>query len=76
MEFVSEADLPLQRVYRWAHARSDEVYLSQPLGGGRVRDYTWGQAIDESRRMAAYLRGRGYAPGIGSAFCQRTARTG
>lgn len=36
--------------------RPSAVFLTQPLGGGVVRDYTWREALDEARRMAAHLR--------------------
>ncbi len=41
----------------------DVVYMTQPVGNNQVVDYTWGQVVDESRRVAAYLKGRGYPPG-------------
>jgi long-subunit acyl-CoA synthetase (AMP-forming) len=41
----------------------DRVYMTQPIGNNQVVDYTWGQVVDESRRVAAYLKGRGYPPG-------------
>ncbi len=41
----------------------DRVYMTQPVGNNKVVDYTWGQVVDESRRVAAYLKGRGYPPG-------------
>ena len=55
--------LALQRLYHWEKADPDRVVLTQPMGGGRVVDYTWGQAIDQSRRMAAHLRGLGLPAG-------------
>ncbi len=33
------------------------------MGGGVVRDFTWREVMDESRRMAAYLKGMGFEPG-------------
>ena len=53
---VTPEMLPLQRLYHWETARADKVYLTQPLGGPRVVDYTWKQAMDEVRRMAAHLK--------------------
>lgn len=55
--------LILDYVLEHADTTPDRVYLSQPVGGGRVVDYTWAQVVDESRRMAAHLRSRGFAPG-------------
>jgi long-chain acyl-CoA synthetase len=60
---LAEADLPLQCMYRWERERSDRVFLTQPFGGGKVREWTWAQAAADVRRMAAYLRARGWEPG-------------
>ena len=30
--------------------RAQQIYLTQPLGQGRVADYTWAQVLDQSRR--------------------------
>lgn len=49
-------DLILQRFYANVQRRPDAVYLTQPLGGGEVRDYTFSEVLDEARRMAAHLR--------------------
>jgi long-chain acyl-CoA synthetase len=63
MTKISPEDLPLARAYRWEKERANEVFLTQPMGGGEVRDWTWAQAMDESRRIAAYLRAQGWEPG-------------
>jgi long-chain acyl-CoA synthetase len=55
--------LALQRLYHWERHASARVVLTQPLGGGATRDYTWAQLIDESRRMAAHLQSLGFEPG-------------
>jgi len=39
------------------------VYLTQPVGGGRVVDYTWAETLGQARRVGAHLRGLGIAPG-------------
>src|ERR1043166_4681029 len=59
---ITPDDLPLQCVYRWERERRDRIFLTQPLGGA-VRHWSWAQAIDESRRMAAYLKAQGWEPG-------------
>ena len=43
--------------------RADQIYLTQPLDGGEVRDYSWRETLDEARRMAAHLRALGFEPG-------------
>ena len=36
--------------------KPDTVWLTQPMGGGEVKDLTWKEALDEVRRMAAHLQ--------------------
>ncbi|MDX1557534.1 MAG: AMP-binding protein [Marinobacter sp.] len=48
--------LPLDMVYHWEKAKKNSVYMTQPVGGGKTVDYTWGRAVDEARRMASYLK--------------------
>jgi len=43
--------------------RADQVYLTQPLGQGQVRDYTWRETLVEARRMARHLQSQGFEPG-------------
>lgn len=63
MPIVPPDDLPLQRMYRWERERSGQVFLTQPYGGGKVREWTWAEAAGEARRMAAYLKAQDWEPG-------------
>ncbi|RIK96266.1 MAG: AMP-binding acetyl-CoA synthetase [Burkholderiales bacterium] len=60
-------DVPNKLILDYAlehgETKAERIYLTQPVGGDGVVDYTWGQVIDQSRRMAAYLRSRGFEPG-------------
>jgi len=49
----------LDSMYDLEEKRRDDVWLTQPMGGGKVRDLTFGQAMDEARRMAAHLKSLG-----------------
>ena len=60
---ITDQDLPLQRVYRWEKERANEIWLTQPIKSSDLRDFTWVQAMDETRRMAAWLKAQGFAPG-------------
>jgi long-chain acyl-CoA synthetase len=61
---AAEADENLlHQFYRIARARPDQIYLTQPLGGGRVDEFSFRRTLDESRRMAAHLRSLGLPPG-------------
>ncbi len=58
--------LALEHVYHWERSTPDRVYLTQPMGGGRggrVREFTFREAIGEARRMAAHLRSLDLPPG-------------
>jgi long-chain acyl-CoA synthetase len=55
--------LLLDYVYDWEERAPDRVYLTQPVGGGEVVDYTWAQVVGQARRMAAHLRSMGLQPG-------------
>jgi long-chain acyl-CoA synthetase len=60
---VSADMLALERLYHWERTAPDRVVMTQPLGGGNVRDLTWREVMDETRRMAAHLKGLGFEPG-------------
>ena len=64
MEQSVAADaLALQRLYHWERTAPDRVVLTQPMGGGIVKDFTWREVMDQTRRMAAHLQGLGVEPG-------------
>jgi len=54
---VPEAATPLDFACRWERTAGDRPWLTQPLGGGRLRRWTWREALDEARRLAAHLAG-------------------
>ena len=60
---IAADKLALQRLYHWETTAPDRVVLTQPMGGGVVRDFTWAQLMDQSRRMAAHLQSQGIQPG-------------
>jgi long-chain acyl-CoA synthetase len=60
---ITQDDLPLERTYRWERECADRMFLTQPFGGGQVREWTWAQAVGEARRMAAYLKAQEWEPG-------------
>jgi long-chain acyl-CoA synthetase len=60
---IGEDENVLHDFYRIAAERRDDVYLTQPVGGGRSEDFTFGRVLDEARRMAAHLGSLGLPPG-------------
>jgi long-chain acyl-CoA synthetase len=55
--------LALQRLYHWERATPDKRVFVQPIGGGQLKTWTWGEALMETRRMAAHLRSLDLPPG-------------
>ncbi len=55
--------LALQRLYHWEKTQPSRTILTQPMGGGAVRSYTWAEVADQVRRMAAHLQAQGWEPG-------------
>ena len=54
---------PLACLYHWEKTRPDVVHFTQPVGGGRVVNYTWRQILGEVRRIAAHLVSLNLPPG-------------
>jgi long-subunit acyl-CoA synthetase (AMP-forming) len=54
-EPAAEQMLP-QCFYRHVAERPDATYLTQPLGGGRVDDYSFARVMEEAKRIAAHIR--------------------
>jgi long-chain acyl-CoA synthetase len=64
---VAPDALALQRLYHWEKTAPDRVVFTQPYDGaakgtGPVRTWTWKQALDETRRMAAHLQSLNLPP--------------
>lgn len=68
---ITDDELALQRIYRWERERAGQIFLTQPCGTGRIRDWTWARATGESRRMAAYLKAQNWEPGSKVAILSR-----
>jgi len=57
------SSLALQRLYHWERTTPDRTVFTQPMGGGLLKEFTWKDMVDESRRMAAFLKQQGFEPG-------------
>jgi len=71
MRSITDEDLPLARFARWEHERGGEIFLTQPYGGGKVREWTWAEAGEEARRIGAYLKAQNWEPGSRVAILSR-----
>jgi long-subunit acyl-CoA synthetase (AMP-forming) len=53
----------LDAIYDNEAQRARQVFLTQPVGGGKVIDSTWAQMMGQARRMARHLQDRGVQRG-------------
>jgi long-chain acyl-CoA synthetase len=60
---MSSPKLILDHVLDHEAEQAERIYLTQPLGQGKIADYRWAQVLDQSRRMAAHLQSRGLPRG-------------
>ncbi len=63
MSPVASDLLALQRLYHWESKDPGRIALTQPMGGGVVKDFSWAEVADQARRMAAHLKAQGWEPG-------------
>lgn len=47
--------LVLQAAIERARQHPERVFMTQPVNGQAI-DYTWGETMEQARRMAAHLR--------------------
>jgi long-subunit acyl-CoA synthetase (AMP-forming) len=67
-------ELFLEAIQRHERLRAHDVWLTQPMGGGRIVDLTFAEAMGEARRIAAHLKRQAFAPGSRIAiFSKNTA---
>ncbi len=60
---MSSSPLLLDRVYHWEKSAPDQLYMTQPVGGARVEEFTWKRTLDEARRMASYIAAQNFPTG-------------
>ena len=61
----------LDHIYDNEAQYAQRVFLTQPVGGGKVVDYTWAAMMDQSRRMATHLGSFGFEPGARMAILSK-----
>lgn len=54
--------LILGDAYHWESTAPDRLYMTQPMGGGKLETFTWKQAMDQVRRIASYIDSLGLPP--------------
>ena len=60
---MTELRLVLDDAYHWEKTAPNQLWLTQPIGNGEVQKYTWAQAMNQVRRMAAHLKSLDLEPG-------------
>ncbi len=57
---IADEKLLLQQAYAKEKSRADKLYLTQPMGNGKLETYSWARFMDEARRVAAYIRAQNF----------------
>ena len=65
--------LILDHIFENEASKADSIYLTQPIGGGQVADYTWRQTMDQARRMAAHIKSQNFEPGARIALLSKNS---
>jgi long-subunit acyl-CoA synthetase (AMP-forming) len=60
---MAELRTTLADAYHWEKTEPNRIWMTQPIGGGKVETYTWAQGLDQARRMAAHLKSLNLEPG-------------
>ena len=60
---MAELRLALDDAYGWEEKAPNQLWMTQPIGDGEIETYTWAQAMDQVRRMAAHLKSLNLEPG-------------
>ena len=60
--FLKSVDLPLERIYQSEADRANEPLFTQPWQGS-TQEWTWAQAMVETRRIAGYLLAQNFPAG-------------
>ncbi len=63
MTKTATKEMVLERIYRHEKDCANKVYMTQPIGNGEVKDYTWSEAMNQVRRMAAHLKSLDFPAG-------------
>jgi long-chain acyl-CoA synthetase len=59
---LPDHELPLQRIYACEHNSPSQPLFTQPVNG-QLLDWTWASAMQETRRMAAWIDAQGWPAG-------------
>ncbi|HSY35078.1 MAG TPA: AMP-binding protein [Acidobacteriaceae bacterium] len=59
---LPDRELPLQRIYACEHNSPLQPLFTQPING-QILDWSWASAMQEVRRMAAWIEAQGWPPG-------------
>ena len=60
---MSQSKLILDYVFEHARNLGNQVCMTQPIGDGKVAEYSWAQILDQALRMAAHLQSLNFEPG-------------
>ena len=61
--YLPDRELPLQRIYACEQNSPSQSLFTQPVNNGQLLNWTWASAMQEVRRIAAWIDAQGWPPG-------------
>ncbi|MFH2066940.1 MAG: AMP-binding protein [Pseudomonadota bacterium] len=73
MGSINDCKNLLECALYWEKNDPDQLYFTQPMGGGdaNVKTWTWKEAVGEARRMATYLKSLNFPEKSNIAICSK-----
>jgi len=60
---LPDRELPLDRIYACEQNSPSQPLFTQPVNGGQLLEWTWASAMQEVRRISAWLDAQNFPPG-------------
>ncbi|RJP83124.1 MAG: AMP-binding acetyl-CoA synthetase [Desulfobacteraceae bacterium] len=73
MGSINDCKNLLECALYWEKNDPDQLYFTQPMGGGdaNIKTWTWKEAVGEARRMATYLKSLNFPEKSNIAICSK-----
>ena len=68
---MAENDTILKAYLAHCEKTPNKVFLTQPMGGGEIKNWTLAESLTEAKKMASYLDSKGYEKGSKIAICSK-----
>jgi len=68
---IEEYDTFIKAFLAHCEKTPNKVFLTQPMGGEEVKNWTFKEVLEEAQKMAGYLAAKGFEKGSKIAICSK-----